>query len=130
MYGKKIDGIFLQRFSPRRKNSYWTELNKERVRRLEKLGMMRKEGRRVLPAMGARSFRIDEDVEAALKKARCYKTFKSFPLLYQRVRAYNVAFFKKTNPEAYRKQLEHFISETKKGNMYGEWNDYGRLLDY
>lgn len=125
---KNIDGVFLQRFSPRRKDSYWTELNKERARRLERLGAMRDEGRRVLPPMGPRSFKIDADVEAALKKARCYKTFKSFPALYQRVRAYNVAFFKKTNPVAYQKQLEHFIAETKKGKMYGEWNDYGRLL--
>ena len=35
--------------SPRSKKSSWTELNKERVRRLERLGLMRDEGRRVLP---------------------------------------------------------------------------------
>ena len=90
---KVIDGVRMQRFTPRRKNSPWTELNKERVRRLEKIGMMTDAGRSVLPAMGLRSFKIDPDVEAALKKARVWKKFKSFHPLYRRVRAYNVAFY-------------------------------------
>ena len=36
--GKKTpDGILAVRIAPRKKNSNWTELNKARVRRLEKL---------------------------------------------------------------------------------------------
>ena len=128
--GKTVDGITWFRFSPRRKNSLWTELNKERVRRLEKLGLMTDAGRKVLPPMGPRSFRIDPDVEKALKAARVYKAFRSFPPLYQRIRAYNVAFYKVCSPDAYRKALTHLIAETKKGHIYGEWNDYGRLLNY
>ncbi len=120
----------LQRFSPRRKSSPWTELNKERVRRLEKLGLMTPAGRAVLPPMGARSFKMDEDIASALKKARCYAIFRAFPPLYQRVRAYNAAFFKKRDPAQYEKALAHLIEETKKGRMFGEWNDYGRLLEY
>ena len=38
------DGKRKQRFTPRKKNSPWTELNKERVRRLEKLGLMTEAG--------------------------------------------------------------------------------------
>ena len=45
---KVVDGIRYQRFSPRKKKSLWTELNKERVRRLEKLGLMTDAGRKVL----------------------------------------------------------------------------------
>lgn len=69
------------------------------------------------------------DIEAAMKKARVWSTFKSFPILYQRVRAYNVAFYKKRAPEVYEKSLRHLIEKTKQGEMFGEWNDYGRLLD-
>ena len=127
---KEINGVRLQRFTPRRKNSAWTELNKERVRRLEAQGRMTDAGRRVLPAMGPRSFRFDPDVEAALKKARVWSKFRSFPPLYQRVRAYNVAFYKRRDHKMYVQMLEHLIAETKKGRMFGEWNDYGRLLDY
>ena len=125
---KNIDGVFLQRFSPRKKNSPWTELNKERVRRLERLGLLTPAGKKVLPPMGPRSFKIDPDVEKALKKARVYKAFRAFPPLYQRVRAYNVAFYKKLDKGLYERSLQHLIEETKKGHMYGEWNDYGRLL--
>lgn len=124
-----IDGVRMQRFSPRKKNSPWTELNKERVRRLEKLGLMTDAGRAVLPAMGARSFKVDPDIVAALKQARVWSKFRSFPPLYQRVRAGNVAFYKKRNPVVYEQTLSHLIAETQKGQMFGEWNDYGRLLD-
>ena len=124
---KYIGGKPMQRFGPRKKNSPWTELNKARVLRLEQLGKMTDAGRAVLPKMGARSFHIDADIEAALKKARVWSKFKAFPPLYQRVRAYNVAFYKKRNPAQFEKALAHLIEETKKGKMYGEWNDYGRL---
>lgn len=127
---KKIDGVVMQRFTPRKKNSPWTELNKERVRRLEKLDLMTDRGRAALPSMGVRSFQIDPDIVAAMKQARVWSKFRTFHPLYQRIRAYNVAFYKTRNPEVYNQVLTHLIEETKKGRMYGEWNDYGRLLDY
>lgn len=125
-----IDGARMQRFTPRRRNSNWTELNKERVRRLEKLGLMTDAGRAVLPAMGPRSFRVDPDIEAALKQARAWSKFKSFPPLYQRVRAGNIAFYKKRDPEMYEQMLARLIAEAKKGRMFGDWNDYGKLVDF
>ena len=124
---KEVDGKLLQRFSPRKKNSPWTELNKERVRRLIKLGLMTPQGKKALPSM---RYKEDKDVVAALKKARVYTRFKKFPPLYQRVRMYNVAFYKRKNKYDYEASLLHLIEKTKKGEMYGEWNDYGRLLDY
>ena len=124
---KLIDGRPLQRFSPRRKNSPWTELNKARVRRLEALGLMTDAGRAVLPAMGPRSFRVDPEIEAALKAARAWTKFRAFPPLYRRVRAYNVAIYKKRDPALYRKALDRLVEETKRGRMFGEWTDYGRL---
>ena len=127
---KKVDDVALQRFTPRKKNSLWTEKNKERVRRLEKLGLMTDLGRAVLPDMNISTFKIDKDVEQALIDNGCFDIFKEFPPLYQRVRAYNVTFYKTRNHQMYTKALDHLIEETKKGNMFGEWNDYGRLLDY
>ncbi len=49
---------------------------------------------------------------------------------FARIRAYNVAFYKKRDPLMYQQSLTHLIEETKKGRMFGKWNDYGRLLDY
>ena len=53
---KPINGVLMQCFTPRKRNSPWSELNKERARRLEKLGRMTDAGRRVLPPMGDFSF--------------------------------------------------------------------------
>ena len=124
-----VAGKRLQRFTPRKKSSPWTELNKARARRLIDLGLMTDAGRAVLTKLGPRSFRIDPDIEAALKKARVWTRFCAFPPLYRRVRAYNLAFFKRRDPNQYEKSLAHLIEETKKGRMFGEWNDYGRLSD-
>ena len=126
---KKINGVSYQRFSPRKKNSVWTELNIERVNRLEKLGLMTEAGREFLPKVN-KKFIISKEVETALKKGKVLDIFKKFPLLYQRVRNYNVMFYKNRDDKAYKKALEHLVTETKKGKMFGNWNDYGRLLDY
>ena len=49
---KKMDnGVTAQRLAPRRKGSLWSELNKERCRRMERLGLMTDAGRAVLPDM-------------------------------------------------------------------------------
>jgi uncharacterized protein YdeI (YjbR/CyaY-like superfamily) len=46
---KKLpDGRLAQRLSPRRKNSHWTELNKQRCRELESRGLMTPAGREAL----------------------------------------------------------------------------------
>ena len=43
-----LDGVRMQRFTPRRKNSSWTELNKERCADLERRGLMTDSGREAL----------------------------------------------------------------------------------
>lgn len=42
------DGRLAQRLSPRRLNSHWTELNRERCADLERRGLMTEEGRKAL----------------------------------------------------------------------------------
>lgn len=127
---KKLEsGITAQRLAPRRQKSQWSELNKERVRRLERLGLMTDAGRSVLPPMDPKSFKIDEDIVRALKNAHAYQTFRSFPELYQRVRADTIQI-KKGQPELFASRLQKLVDNTKRGIMYGEWNDNGRLLDY
>ena len=46
---RNIDGILVQRFSPRRKKSHWTELNIQRCIELDRKGLMREEGKKVCP---------------------------------------------------------------------------------
>ncbi|WP_339294002.1 YdeI/OmpD-associated family protein [Paenibacillus sp. FSL W7-1279] len=128
---KKVSETGLaQRLSPRSKKSTWTELNKERVRRLEKLGFMSDEGRRVLPDMDPGSFRIDGVIEQRLKEEKqVYENFMAFPDLYKRVRIDTIQSYK-NQPELFKSRLDKFITNTRENKMYGQWNDNGRLLDY
>ncbi|ULO04936.1 YdeI/OmpD-associated family protein [Paenibacillus sp. 19GGS1-52] len=127
---KKISETELaQRLSPRSKRGSWTELNKERVRRLEKLGLMRDEGRKVLPDMDHDSFKIDRIIEQRLKEEMyVYENFMAFPALYQRIRIDNIQSYK-SQPELFNSRLDKFITNTKENKMYGQWHDNGRLLD-
>ena len=47
---RKINGVLIQRFSPRNKNSHWTETNIKRCIELDKNGLMQKEGKNACPA--------------------------------------------------------------------------------
>ena len=60
---KKIfDDVTAQRLCPRRPRSNWSELNKERCRRMERLGLMTDAGRAVFPDMTDAGFTIDADI--------------------------------------------------------------------
>ena len=126
---KKMDnGITAQRLAPRRKGSLWSELNKERCRRMERLGRMTDAGRAVLPDMSERGFVIDSAILEALQSdMEIWNNFQKFPSLYQRVRIDTIQI-KKKQPELFQSRLQKLLDNTKVGIMYGEWNDNGRLL--
>ncbi|MCM1499753.1 MAG: YdeI/OmpD-associated family protein [Clostridium sp.] len=128
---KTLDnGITAQKLAPRRKGSLWSELNKERCRRMEKLGRMTDAGRAVLPDMSFSGFIIDDEILRALKADdEIWRQFCNFPELYQRVRIDTIQI-KKKQPDLFQSRLQKLLDNTKKGIMYGEWNDNGRLLDY
>ncbi|MCI8596098.1 MAG: thymidylate synthase [Clostridia bacterium] len=128
---KRLDsGVTAQRLTPRKKNSLWSELNKERCRRMEKLGLMTDAGRAVLPDMSPSGFVIDNEILNALQSDTVvWNNFLSFPQLYRRVRIDTIQI-KKKQSELFQSRLQKFIENTKRGIMYGEWNDNGRLLNY
>lgn len=124
------NGITAQKFVPRKANSLWSELNKERCRRMEKLGKMTDAGRAVLPDMSENGFVIDETILKALQADKTvWNNFISFPPLYRRVRIDTIQI-KKKQPELFNARLQKFIENTRQGVMYGKWNDNGRLINY
>lgn len=126
---KRWEGKTIQRFSPRTKKGRWTELNKERCRRLVAIGLMTRSGIEICPDLYA-DFVIDEEViEAFRQNAVAWKKFQSFHPLYQRVRIDNIQAFK-CRREIFESRLEKLIAASERGEMIGDWNDYGRLLDY
>ncbi|MDE6560489.1 MAG: YdeI/OmpD-associated family protein [Muribaculaceae bacterium] len=126
---KNVDGVSYQRFSKRQKRSVWTELNKERCRRLEKLGLMTDKGREVCPDL-TEEFIIDADIlEHFSPNPLAYRNFQTFPDLYQRVRIDNIQRVR-AGKELFESRLKKLIEASERGEMIGDWNDYGRLLDY
>lgn len=127
---KKVDGRQMQRFSPRRKGGMWSELNKERCRRMEALGLMTDAGRKELPDMTDKGFIIDPYIIERFKKHRkAWANFRKFPTLYQRVRIDTIQR-DKTDMEVFDKRLDKLIATAAENKMIGDWNDYGRLLNY
>lgn len=124
------NGVTAQKLTPRKKNSLWSELNKERCRRMEKLGLMTDSGRAVLPDMSPSGFIIDSDILTALKADNTtWNNFTNFPSLYRRVRIDTIQI-KKKQPELFKNRLKKFLENTNQNIMYGEWNDNGRLPYY
>ncbi len=119
-------GVILQRFSPRRKGSTWSELNKARCERLEKLGLMTPAGCAALAQ--AKPFVMMPRVRRALQAdPQTWDHFCSFPELYRRVRVNTVQITAKNRPALFKQRLKKLVEMTRQGMMYGAWNDGGRL---
>ncbi len=130
-----IDGIqkrfstheLAQRFTPRKQRSNWTELNKERARRLIRLELMTETGSATLPDLNV-EFIVAEDILAALRaKPTTWANFTEFPNLYRRVRIGYIEEMRK-NPLELDRRLQNFLNKTADNKMFGNWNDGGRLL--
>lgn len=126
---RKWQGTDMQRFSPRRKNSVWSELNKERCRRLERIGLMQPAGRAVLPDMSEESFVIAPDILAAFQATpKAWANFLAMPPLYQRVRI-NTIQRDRSDMDRFNARLQKLIDSAAQGKLLGEWHDRGRLLE-
>lgn len=124
---KKVDtDSFAQRFSPRKKTSVLSQMNKERVRELIKKGKMTKVG---LTAI-AHAFNPKTDIEdeftipigilKALKNnAKAWENFQKMPGSYQRIRVAYIESRKRHSTGMYIKALNNFIHATEKGKMIG-----------
>lgn len=124
---KTVDGVYCQRFTRRTLQSNWTELNKERCRRLERLGLMTDAGRAVLPDMTAEVSIPQEALNEFKANERAWSNFLKMPDLYRRVRLDNL-----TSPHGrrfYPDRLAKLIAASERDEMIGAWNDYGRLLE-
>ncbi len=115
-----------QRFSPRKKRSNWTELNKERARRLIRLGLMTEAGRATLPDLAISSVVSDDIAQALASAPGAWPNFLAFPELYRRVRVGFIEEQRKDSVE-FARRLGNFVKKTAANQMFGNWSDGGRL---
>jgi uncharacterized protein YdeI (YjbR/CyaY-like superfamily) len=108
-----------QRFTPRRKGGNWTELNKERCRRLIADGLMTPAGAAVLPDLDISKFRIADDIVAALRvDPGTWANFQTFEGVYQRVRVGYIEEMRK-QPDEFAKRLNRFVEMTAQNKQFG-----------
>ena len=117
---KKLDETCtVQRFTPRLPKGNWTELNKERARRLIARGQMTEAGRAKLPDLSLDTFSIANDILEALQKdAQTWQNFESFSQIYQRIR---IGYIEQAReqPEVFNKRLTYFLNKTRQNNKFG-----------
>ncbi|MDD5340709.1 MAG: YdeI/OmpD-associated family protein [Candidatus ainarchaeum sp.] len=120
---KKVDGErFAQRFTPRRRGSRLSQLNKERIRKLVSEGRMTRAG---LAAV-SHAFRADEEfafpkrILAAIRKDRkAWENFRKLPESYKRIRIAYIEGRRRQGEDVFRSSLRHFIKMTAKGKRFG-----------
>ncbi|HYO42034.1 MAG TPA: YdeI/OmpD-associated family protein [Candidatus Limnocylindrales bacterium] len=117
---KKLDATrAAQRFTPRRRNSHWTELNKERARRLIAAGLMTEAGHATLPDLSPEAFRIAPDILAALQSdPQTWANFQAFPEVYRRIRVGYIEEMRR-QPAVFQTRLANFLRRTRQNRMFG-----------
>lgn len=108
-----------QRFTPRKPKSNWSELNKERARRLIESGQMIPAGLATLGDLSTDTFVVPADIEEALRAdAQTWENFQRFPDSYKRIR---IGFIEETRkrPDVFRQRLAHFVKRTAKNETFG-----------
>ncbi len=128
-----IDGIVkkydeesrVQRITPRRKKSFLSELNRQRVWKLQKLNLIAPGALDVIQdQVGSpdEPLLIPEWIKKALKRDKVvWKNFQPFPHFYKRLKVgwiVDTGTSERRKPEAERR-LNYLIKMTKAGKMYG-----------
>jgi uncharacterized protein YdeI (YjbR/CyaY-like superfamily) len=114
---------YAQRFTPRKDVGNWSELNKERVRRLIAAGKMTAAGMAKVGETHHRSLRepklhIPAKILKELKKdPAIWKNFQKFPETYKIIRIGWIAATKRS--ATYTQRLQYFLKMTKQNKRYG-----------
>jgi len=129
---KPIDGqCYAQRFSPRRKNSRLSEMNKERVRRMIKAKKMTRFGLESIrhhleknlnksgDSRNIKKFTMPKDILKILKTSpAAWKHFEKFPMSYKRIRIGWIDAAR-PRPGIFNQRLKYFIKMTSKNKRFG-----------
>ncbi len=121
-----------QRYTPRRKNSRLSELNKERIRQMIKAGKMTPAGLESIKHhlengktgkrnnfLSNKAFIIPGDILKQLKANKdAWNYFQHFPEHYKRIRIGWIDG-SRSRPEVFETRLRYFIRMTAKNKMYG-----------
>ena len=121
---------YAQRFTPRKPKSQWSEMNRERMRRLIKARLMTPAGLAVYDnkqsnlrsrttSSSSKKIILPADIRSALRKnAQTWRHFQSFPLSYQRIRVWWIDAARH-RPKAFNQRLQYFLKMTALNKRFG-----------
>lgn len=110
----------VQRFSPRKSNSPYSQPNKERLRRLIALGKVSKDVLATLDVAALEEFTFPPDILRALKaNKKAWANFQTFSEPYQRIRIAFIESVRHRRPAEFKKRLNHFLRMTEQGKQFG-----------
>lgn len=110
---------YAQRYSPRRKTSKLSDMNRERVRRLTKAGLMTKAGLDAIAHTGKGPTALPADILKRLQAdPLAWKYFQKFPASYKRIRVgwIHAARHRRT---AFEQRLRYFVKMTARNQRFG-----------
>jgi len=109
----------VQRFTPRNPKSNYSQLNKERLKRLLKQKKVIASVRKTLGDLENEKFIFPKDILDQIKRNKeAWKNFQNFSEAYKRIR---IAFIDggRQRPDVFLKRLNYFIKMTEKNKPYG-----------
>lgn len=119
------DEKFAQRFSPRKKTSMLSPLNRERLHKLIKQKKMTKAGLEAVahaykPAKKTEKLVIPPDILKPLKANKeAWKHFQKFPESYKRVRIAYIDTRRRHSKDMFERALRNFIKKTEQNKRIG-----------
>jgi uncharacterized protein YdeI (YjbR/CyaY-like superfamily) len=125
---------YCQRFSPRRPNSQLSELNKEHIRRMIKLGKMTPAGLKAVEKQynpekdkaESKNLIIASDILEKIKSNKeAWKNFQNFSIGYKRVRISAIEGYRnyQGNNKLFDSKLAYFIKMSAKSKTFGVLRD-------
>jgi uncharacterized protein YdeI (YjbR/CyaY-like superfamily) len=109
----------VQRFSPRKPRSQYSQTNKERLRRLIARGKVSKDVLATLDRGALEAFEFPRDILRALKaNKKAWANFQTYSEPYQRIR---IAYIDgaRRRPDEFKKRLSNFLRLTEQGKQFG-----------
>lgn len=107
----------IRRFTPRRQGSRYSQPNIERLKWLEKHGMLHPSVRDAVLAIIRQPFEFPEDIlEEIRKDETAWQHYCAFSLPYRRIRVAYIDAARK-RPEEFTKRLDSFIRKTRENKL-------------
>jgi len=110
---------YAQRYSPRKKTSKVSDMNRERVRRLVKSGRMTKAGLSAIEHTDKKAPKLPADILERLKEdAAVWRNFQRFPASYKRIRIGWIDAARERR-EVFEQRLRYFLKMTAQNKRFG-----------